>query len=538
MHKRIFLIIIAIFLLFSGCAKPVSNETEPTANEELEVSEETPPINISDKAVTGGEINIGIRNPITLNPILNEQKSIDQLLRLVFEPLVELDQTLKPVPALAKSWTFSQDNLSLTLNLRDDVIWHDGTKFTADDVLFTFSEIQKAPENSIYKNRYKNILSVNKSNSYTVVITYVKPYSGALYSLSLPIIPAHYYSGRMSESSTAMKPVGNGQFAFKELEPMKKVVLSATDSVIKGRPNVDTVNAQITPDIFTDIFSYEQNLQDIVAVSIVDWRKYSTTKQSIISWQPTSEFEFLGFNLSEEPFVNHNFRKATAHLVPKKDIIDSVYLGTAVSAETPVNPLCWYYEKESFSPEYNTNTAKELIKQFPDLKELSILANQENELRVNIAKIISEEFNKIGIRTKVVIKPFDEYKQDLNSGNFDMFVGGYTFSLAPDFAFAFHSSSTPSEGNVMRVRDINLDSALNLLGSLNDETEFSKAASNFQKLFANEIYCVSIAYRKNTVLSGQNKVLGAINPIIDNPFVNIGKVFKVKHNEVIEQTGE
>ena len=90
----------------------------------------------------------------SINPIMNEHCEIKHLL---FDSLVKLDKDGDPVASLAESWTYDDATLTYTFKLRSDVKWHDGEKFTADDVKFTIEAIMN-PDNG--SENYPNYAEV------------------------------------------------------------------------------------------------------------------------------------------------------------------------------------------------------------------------------------------------------------------------------------------------------------------------------------------------------------------------------------------
>ena len=94
----------------------------------------------SDK---GSTLVYGSGDYDSINPIMNEHCEIKHLL---FDSLVKLDKNGDPVASLAESWTYDDATLTYTFKLRSDVKWHDGEKFTADDVKFTIEAIMN-PDN-------------------------------------------------------------------------------------------------------------------------------------------------------------------------------------------------------------------------------------------------------------------------------------------------------------------------------------------------------------------------------------------------------
>ena len=139
--------------LLSGCSLPI--QPTPTTEGETESTDE--PI-VEVQPSPGGEIVFATRKPSTLNPIVSDDASMKSLFQLVFDPLISYDNNHQPIPHLAESWSFEQGGLSLTFNLRGDVMWHDGKPFTAKDVIFTLDEIKKS-SSSPYKRAIENIAS-------------------------------------------------------------------------------------------------------------------------------------------------------------------------------------------------------------------------------------------------------------------------------------------------------------------------------------------------------------------------------------------
>ncbi|MCA9889902.1 MAG: ABC transporter substrate-binding protein, partial [Anaerolineae bacterium] len=92
-----------------------------------------------------------------------------RLLELIYEPLVTTDQDLNLIPVLATGWAFSDDGLTLTFNLREGVTFHDGSAFTADDVIATFDRILDEETASAAATNYASIESMEAPDDYTVV---------------------------------------------------------------------------------------------------------------------------------------------------------------------------------------------------------------------------------------------------------------------------------------------------------------------------------------------------------------------------------
>ena len=136
----------------------------------------------------------------------------------IFESLLTYDFNLAPQPMLAESWTISPDGRKYSFKLRRNVKWHDGKPFTADDVVFTFSQflVDVHPRSKPVFQRTK----VTKVDDFTVEFALEKPFAPLIRSfdtIGAPILPAHIYRGSDFRKNPAnARPVGPGPFKFKE----------------------------------------------------------------------------------------------------------------------------------------------------------------------------------------------------------------------------------------------------------------------------------------------------------------------------------
>ncbi|MEG0580486.1 MAG: ABC transporter substrate-binding protein, partial [Niameybacter sp.] len=171
-YKVIF--IVTCLGLLSGCFR-TQTEPVPDETETQKVSEKEQPTQDTKDSVS--KITIGMQNPVTLNPIYNMDKSVQQNLYLMFDTLVNIEEDGSVTPNVAKSWIYSEAEKSLVVTLREDIKWHDGQALTAEDVVFTLEAIQKATE-SPYKLTTQNMANVQVVNNTAFKIYYRQDFSG------------------------------------------------------------------------------------------------------------------------------------------------------------------------------------------------------------------------------------------------------------------------------------------------------------------------------------------------------------------------
>jgi len=170
-----------------------------------------------------------------------------RLLELIYEPLVNLAPDLSVIPALAESWAFNDDATQLTLNLRQGVTFHDGSAFTAEDVVATFTRILDEATGAAARANYLSIASIDTPDDYTVVLNLSQadvPLLAALATTNAAI------ANKEDIESGAIATVANGTGPFKldSWTPEETTQLSANADWWGEGPNVDGIEIRITPD--------------------------------------------------------------------------------------------------------------------------------------------------------------------------------------------------------------------------------------------------------------------------------------------------
>jgi len=532
MIRKIAAIMICVIFLTS-CASTESEYSESPSEHVYTHEPEKPVI-----AKNEGEITVSMRLPRTLNPLLNEDSTVDRVLKLIFEPLITLDEEYRVVPNIISNYYTSADGTSITVRLRTDIRWHDGTPLTSDDLIYSLQALKnEASEQAIYKNRVENITSFTKVDDQTVTINYSELYAGTPYTLDFPIIPRHHFINAPAlPIEKIFPPLGNGLYAFKEYAFNKEMILEAMSNSFTKRPYINNINVLITPDIDTDMYSFDQGLIDVVTSDISGWGKYQSKKETNLTDFITNIYEFIGFNMEDENTGIKEFREAIASAINISDMIDAIYLEHAVRVHTPVKPMNWLHANEVKKYEYDLKKAAELLeskgyvnddtylyKKQGDYKNevlLRILVNEENEERVKMAGIIKDSLQQLKIRSEIEIVPFEEYLKRLEERDFEIFLGGFSLSDVPNLSFAFHSSQIQGGQNYFGYKNEMMDSLI--IASLNTTSEniFRNTFAEIQKLIAEDIPCISLVFRKSALLT-DIKIYGDKKPTHNNLYDNI-----------------
>ena len=467
------------------------------------------PLHFTDDAI----LRLSMRHPLTLNPLLNEDATVAPILRLIYEPLVVFDETLRPTGHLANI-ELASDFTSATLTIRDDAIWSDGLPVTADDLIFSIEVLRLAPDAAIYKRNVENIARVDRISSRTVQITFARASVTASYALNFPIIPEHHFSGHVNaRSARNMEPLGNGPYRLVSVAPMQAMMLERSPYTFRRQPQIDNIEVIFIPDAETALHAFDQGVVDAIRLPFAEWVKHPSVKPVNHEEFPAMYFEFIGFNFAS--FEDEIARQAIAHAFNAEEAMRAEYLHRAVRAVSPIHPQSWMHDNNIAGPAYDPRRAAELLSQIEMPEALTIVVNTEHIERVHIAQRLAAGLIAIGQPAEVIALPFYEYYTRLTEGEFDLFLGGMQLDFVPDFAFMFQDGPLFASDPVME----GLLMGLNIAST---ESAYMQAVSQLQQGFVDRLPIISLGFRHSAVLTG-TRVHQGRTPAPDNVLIFVNE---------------
>ena len=540
------MLLIACSVFFAGCQNTTDEQQQTLPADEIQSPLPNPEENAQEAVppVEGGTLHLAMRTTQTLNPLLNEDATVDDILKLIYMPLVRLDETKKPSPSIAQNWMISEDGKTLHINLRQDIYWQDGSGLSADDVIFSLDTLILASPNAVYKGVLDYIASYQKTGDYSVDITFYQAISGNLYVLQFPIISQQYYGGEpVLTSPKNMQPMGTGYYRFVKFSPAKDMRLEKCASSFGKTAYINEIIINISADEDTDLFSFDQGVIDAYAVDVADMWRYDSANEKKLYEYTTNYFDFVGFNFNRSIFQDKNIRKAIAHALPREAILENVYLGHAKLTNTIVNPTYWFYNADAPQYPYDLEAANELLEvsnwydttgngirdrktnELVENLKTSILVNEENQARKQIALRLAEELRTLGFAVTVDVQPYDVYVEKLQNKDFDMFVGGWQFSVVPDYGLILHSSQLERYNYIGYING-EMDNLLTTVKNTVKSDELLTAYKNLQNLASEELPYLPIAYR-NSALFSAKRLNGDVKPLENNVYDNVNEWFLV-----------
>ena len=498
-----------MILLLSGCGSAAINITDEQPGQEAEIP------------VTGGTLNMAMRKPETLNPLLNRDDSVDKVLRLVFEPLFVIDSEMQVSPNLAEKYTLSNNGASVTIKLRAGMLWQDGAPITSDDVIYSLDVLKNAAGDSIYKSCRNNISGYSKLDETSLRIDYSRPVGAVGYSLCFPIIPAQHYK----KGNVDMYPVGSGFYRFKSYTMVKEMDLTASDNCFKGRPYITNVSVKIMPDKATEIQALSSGIIDCACVDMNELGSLDSSLSKNAVHYNTNHFEYIGLNTRNKLFSNVSVRQAIAGLIPFEDIVSQIYINKMTQSITPVNPNSPYYSDVGVSAyDIDSNMINALISAGGLTKNdftFTILVNNENPERVEAARAISRSFNENGFASRVEAIAFDQYSKRLASGSYDMYLGGIRLSENMDLS-AFLGSKGPA--NYTGYASADTDKLIAACNTAADDEAYKRSLNELNKAISRELPVIGIGFESEALVTS-GRVRGHKQPTLNNLYGNADKWF-------------
>ncbi|OHA79467.1 MAG: hypothetical protein A2747_01030 [Candidatus Yonathbacteria bacterium RIFCSPHIGHO2_01_FULL_44_41] len=304
---------------------------------------------------SGGTIIEGVLNtPAHINPLLATSEigteADRDLSALIYSGLLRSDSKGGFIPDLAQSYSVSPDGLEYTFVLKPKLVWHDGKKITASDIVFTVKTAQDGRIKSSKRASWDGI-GVEQVDDLTVRFTLKKPYAPFLENATMGILPEHIWKtieyNRFDTNNYNREPIGSGPYKFDSLETITKdgdaipvsYTLKSFNSFALGKPYIDTIK-------FVFFRSEEALMQAIKTGSVGAINSISPesaqklrAEGSRVEHTPLPRVLAVFFNQNEQPiFTDLSVRKALTLAVDKKAIIDKALSGYGVVLDSPLPP--------------------------------------------------------------------------------------------------------------------------------------------------------------------------------------------------------
>ena len=364
---------------------------------------------------------------------------------------------------VAESWEISEDGMKVTFHLRDDVLFHDGSKLTADDVVFTIERDCTSPSTSggmtcMAPGCAKAI------DDKTVEVNLTAPFGGILdvIFMEVRILPKAVVES-VGDEAFALNPIGCGTYKFVERQTGEKIVLTAFDKHYKDNPPIKDITFKIITDSATAAVALEKGEVDFLSHAPLTART-SLMNNPKLTWYetPIAGLIYLVFNCEEGIFADPRVRQAMACGIDKEVLVIGGVEGNGEPISSMIPQACNGYVADFPDVPYDVEKAKQLLAEAGYPNGFSIvLKTQENATYSKPTQALQGELANLGINAEINMMERGAFFSEYATSNYDMMIMHWTTpSMDADFLWQLCHSSQLGAGNKNKINDPDLDAAL------------------------------------------------------------------------------
>ena len=441
-----------------------------------------------DKAKDSSEIVVGI--PQDLEDSLDPHKALaagtKEILFNVYEGLLKPDSQGNNIPAVAESYTVSEDLMTYTFKLRDGIKFHNGKNVTADDVKYSidkFAGISDGSEPLV--SAFSVIEEVNIIDDKTVDVVLNTPDTDLptyLAMVSAAIIP------KDNENPDTVA-IGTGPYKYVSRSPQENVICEAFDDYWGEKASIKNVTFKVEANADSIVMDLLGGSIDFYARLTIDQVKQLNDEFSV--YEGTMNLvQALYLNNNVKPFDDVRVRQALSYATDVDEILDITAEGKGTKIGSSMFPAFGKYYDESLSELYPTDIekAKELLKEagYENGFNMTITVPSNYQPHIDVAQVLAEQYKKIGVNAEIQLVEWNSWLSDVYTGrNFESTVIGVDASYLAASALLSRFESTAAN-NFINFKSDAYDKAYNKTLTTADDDERTALYLECEKILADE----------------------------------------------------
>lgn len=444
-------------------------------------------------------------DPVTLDIQATNDQATTRVARQIYDTLIKQGNDLELEPALATSWELIDENL-YEFTLRDDVVFHNGEAFTADDVEFTIRRALDSPSISHIVGSV-DPESIEIVDEYTIRIGTTDTFGPFLTHLAHPAVAILNQEAveEAGEDYGTTSAVGTGPFRFVEWVSDSHVTAERFDDYWGEPAGVSQITFRTINDATTRLIELETGNVDIAYdISPADLPSVEANADLTLVNTPNLGAEYLGLSLhNDTPLRDVRVRQAISHAIDVQAIVDTVYLGVGELMTGPINELVFGYNDSLEAIPYDLETSRELLADAGYEGggfTLSLYVGDNNPERIRVSQVVQEALSQIGITVEVQQLEWGTFLDSAARGEPDMFLLGWT-TVTTDADYGlfplFHSSSFGAPGNRTFYQNDRVDELLELGRFTSDSDLRLEYYFEAQEIIHDEVPWVFLQTRQN-----------------------------------------
>lgn len=445
-------------------------------------------------------------------------------------------------PRLSESYAFSDDRLTLTIELRQGVQWSDGVPVTAEDVRWTW-QAQTSPEVGWpFAEVKQHIRDVEVVAPHTVRFHFEKAYSAQLLDVNMGVIlPKHAWQelpfDQWRDNPQWFKDhlVVNGPFTLASHEPNQRYVLERNPNYFEpGIPKVDRVVFEMVRDPQAQLAMLRSgNAHYVEFVAPGDAKALEAEEDIYLTSYVPRFFYFVMWNTSRPLFAQKEVRQALTLAIDRDSIMEALYHGYAKPSVSPFTSDVWVHNDALEPYPYDPGRAKEMLaaQGFVDSDgdgvverdgqpfRFELVTNSENNLRRDIVIMIQQQLKRVGIEVEPRFMEFNALFGPLSEHDFDAVVMALAMDTSLNTDYFFHTRGIDNGYNWGMHSNPELDQLIDDIEGYVDLLEAKPLFDRMQEIMHEEQPMTQLY--QGIRLGGARKELQDVNPNAVNSFFNL-----------------
>jgi ABC-type transport system substrate-binding protein len=478
-------------------------------------------------------------DPRSFDPALSTDVPTGRAVGYVFEGLTRFTPDAQVEPALASAWTVSADGRIWRFTLRQNVKFHDGSAFTAQNVVASFTRVLDPKTRGgrgwpLYPiegareyagGKATSIRGLRIENDSTITITLTEPFAIFPKLLAMPV--ASIVPGTLA-ADFGEKPVGTGPWTLAEWKHDDFVRFVRNPSYWGAKPIQDTLIARIIPEPSTAVAEFESGNVDLLFIPPAETPQWEQTEErkALLQDAPVLRLWYVAINTSRGPLKDVRVRRAINHAIDSRTILAKLLGGRGRLAAGVIPPALDGSDTTRAPYAHDIARAKQLLAEagFPGGLTIKLWCSQDATMS-RVAQAIQGYMKEAGITAELVQRESASMREAARNGEADLVLKDWyaDYPDAENFLYPLlHSANAGVGGNVSFFRDAQYDSVVTAsrretdavkrtaLYARADSIAYAQAPMVFL-MFYNELYAVQ-PWLKNwtapTIFNGQ-RMIGA-----------------------------
>ncbi|HAY68088.1 MAG TPA: hypothetical protein DCY82_07340, partial [Acidimicrobiaceae bacterium] len=412
------------------------------------------------------------------------------------------DDEFNPQPYLAESWEVAEDGLSVTLNLVEGAVFHDGVPITSADVAFS---MLAARDNHPFKTMFAPVSDVETPDPQTAIVRLSQPHPAILLAMSpglLPIIPKHIFDDGQDLKTHPRNTedfVGSGPFRLTEYEAGSIIRMEKfEDFFIPERPYLDEIIIEITPDPNSIVLGLENGTTHVsaslgAAANILRLQDNEDVVVTAQGHEAIGQVTWLEFNVADPILSDVRVRQAIGYAIDRDFLADVIQQGTQFPLTTGIVAASPFHNPDTEHYDVDIEAAKALLAEAGYAEgEISLAVDYIPPGQQADAEYIVQALGDIGINAELNVSPdFPTWAGRVAAGEHqltvnnvwnwgDPVIGVHRTYLSDNRVGAIWTNNTGYE-------NAEVDALLDKAGKTFDRDERIALYGEFQDIVADEV---------------------------------------------------